>query len=86
MFPVYTFIALLFVAEISDAKLYKNCYECFGEICCDDPITDIDTLTWSQTLWITSRYTSPSSAGADLYGIPYQADMDWRTRVFIEYI
>merc|ERR1719486_49861 len=31
--------------------LYENCWECLTGVCCDDPITDIDTLTckhWQQ--------------------------------------
>eukprot|EP00486_Rosalina_sp_Unknown_P002672 CAMPEP_0201574538 /NCGR_PEP_ID=MMETSP0190_2-20130828/19088_1 /ASSEMBLY_ACC=CAM_ASM_000263 /TAXON_ID=37353 /ORGANISM="Rosalina sp." /LENGTH=382 /DNA_ID=CAMNT_0048002905 /DNA_START=39 /DNA_END=1187 /DNA_ORIENTATION=- len=59
MFPVpATLIAVLSILKTSDGSLYENCRWCAGEVCCDDPITDIDTL-------VCSYWTGPTG-GAPL--------------------
>eukprot|EP01084_Bolivina_argentea_P142264 249944_1 len=50
-----TVIILATLFKLSTAGLYDNCYECFEGICCDDPITKIDTLICKH--WVSSSGT-----------------------------
>lgn len=58
MFAASVTLFVLSAVKVLDAQLYENCYRCHGEICCDDPITDIDTL-------VCSYWTGPNG-GAPL--------------------